>query len=643
MLITCKVFAYEMLSPQKFSQVISQLDLLVKSDAERATAELAELKRNIRRYSPSQQIAFYNLQSEFLLDYGEVNDAQNNAQWGLDIAQANNIINHHVVELTYTLGFAYESLGNLSEAETKYQKGLEAAHSLSDNALITKGLVNLGAIFYLTERFENSLFALTEALATAERENNHELIGLVTSEFGILYAYLDEDDKAKEFYRQCYESFLKVQDYPQSLNCLINLALNELNSLNYQQALVILKRAEKALPRVKNSAMAHSIYLNLAIALLKKETSDPEGAYRYLTIAEQYLADIEQYEARMSFYINKAYVLEGLERYSEALVVLDNVDAMVPQDDSLKARYARLNVHFIRTKIYAGMKNFQQALASQSEYAVILKDIEHDEKLASIQELRVKFDSARADIEREILQANQQIQDQLLVDENRDKTAQFYGFFVIAFILLLFAWWLTRLISAQKRLIALARIDEPTGIYNRQYLGEIADDMFAGAKSGVQPLSMLYIAVEALDEIDQRWGYQSADAIIKDVAQAVAIGTSNKETYGRLSSNEFVCLTTEVTPEYLSSLLDNINQALANISAAKEHQNNNFEIALEIRLGYAIFTQSRDHKVSDLLRAAENAATINPHKLVIKHEGLVTSASPANFAFIGPNISGAQK
>ncbi len=590
-----------MLSTQAFSDAIIVLNTLIKSDAPLATEKLQLLKKDLRHYSPNQQIAFYNLQSEFLLDYGQVQVAQNNAIWGLDIAKGNNIINEHVVELTYTLGFSYESQGHFKTAEQHYNNGLEIAQSLDDLHLITKGLVNLGAIYYLTEQFENSLLVLSDALEIATKANDDELLGLVTSEFGILYGYLEQVDKAMEFYQQCYQYFKKVNDQGQSLNCLINMGLNELNSQKYEHAVTLFKRAEKESAAVKNTDLAHNIYLNLSIALLKQKKSDPEASYQYLLIAEQYLEDIEHHEAKISFYMSKAYVLEGLGKYDEALTVLEKTEALLPpKGDSYKVSVSKMNVLFIRAKALKGKEQYQRALSAQADYAVLLREIEHNEKLNSIQELRVKYESEQADIEQEILQEQQLIQDRSLQEKNKQKEVQFYSVVAIGIIILLFAWWLSRLISAHKRLYNLMRIDELTGIPNRHRLGEVGDKFFEQSVSSKNPLSLLMIDVDHFKSINDTLGHNSGDTILKAIAVSIALAIRDQDVLGRLGGEEFVCLLPDTPTEKAIEIAEKINQAISNMSTNIETP---YPVTLSI--GVATIDYKQHTSIGKLLRDAD--------------------------------------
>jgi len=110
-----------------------------------------------------------------------------------------------ISELLYLKGFALESLGGITQATKEYKKGLEVAESLHNKIQVASGLINLGAIAYLTNDLKRSLVLLNDAYKIAGKTNDEELKGTVNTDLGIVYAHLRQDEQSIDYYQQAKE------------------------------------------------------------------------------------------------------------------------------------------------------------------------------------------------------------------------------------------------------------------------------------------------------------------------------------------------------------------------------------------------------------------------------------------------------
>lgn len=600
--MVCKANEVNKLPAKLFSSEITLLESLIKSDAPNAKIRIQALEEHILLYSPVQQVAFYNVQSEFLLDHGQVSEAKQIAEKSLALAKQHNIVNRHVPELTYTLGFAFESLGDLVQAENNYISGIELAQLMTNESLRAKGLINLGAIYYLTEKFENSLLALSDALDIANNLDDDELKGLVSSEFGILYGYLEQDDKALEYYQQCHFHFTKMQDHNQALNCLVNIGLNHLNASEYEQAAAIYKQAEKQLKQASSTDLAHNIYLNLSVALLKKDESEPESAYQYLQIAAQYLDDLQHFEAKVSFYLTKAYILEELEKYNQAMAALDDAEKNMPQSAQFKAQFSRMTVIFLRAKILASMEKYEKAIEMQSLYETAMHEMDLEEKINNIQEVRLRYESEQADLERQVLLEKQYIDKKTLAEKVSQRTVQFYTVISISIVTLIFAWWLSRLLASQKKLKFLTNTDALTGAANRHQLSVIGDKAFSRAVNQSDNLSMLMIDVDHFKSINDVLGHQTGDMVLKQLSKLINTLMREEDSFARVGGEEFVCLLNGADKALARKIAERVKKAVADFPWEFDTPN-----PITISIGISSFDPKEHTSINDLFRDADIA------------------------------------
>lgn len=207
-----------------FEEAVVKIEKLIDSNIPLAQFQLKTYGDLFDELSLKQKITYQHLLTEIYVLQGQFYLAKQSATDGLLLALKLSSPSLLISELLYNRGFASESIGETDLAFKDYESGLELAKSLHDNVLIATGLVNLGAIYYLTDRYENSLIVLNDAYNIAKQTNNEELKGSVNSELGILYAYLKRNKQAMVYYQQSYQHYKNANKTVLSLNSLVNIA-----------------------------------------------------------------------------------------------------------------------------------------------------------------------------------------------------------------------------------------------------------------------------------------------------------------------------------------------------------------------------------------------------------------------------------
>jgi PleD family two-component response regulator len=103
----------------------------------------------------------------------------------------------------------------------------------------------------------------------------------------------------------------------------------------------------------------------------------------------------------------------------------------------------------------------------------------------------------------------------------------------------------------------LAMRDQLTGLYNRQYLMEVANLKVLHAKRHTQALSLLMIDIDHFKAINDNYGHPEGDFILQEVANTIKEQYRSEDIVARLGGEEFVVL------------LDYCNLASAQIKAEK--------------------------------------------------------------------------
>lgn len=114
------------------------------------------------------------------------------------------------------------------------------------------------------------------------------------------------------------------------------------------------------------------------------------------------------------------------------------------------------------------------------------------------------------------------------------------GFFLIVLITL------SKLKKAQAILAEVARIDNLTGIPNSRYLYEILDKEVAMAHRYKYPLTVAYIDVDDFKGINDNYGHEKGDEVLKLIAYTISKNIRSTDTVGRIGGDEFVLILPQI-------------------------------------------------------------------------------------------------
>jgi two-component system cell cycle response regulator len=99
----------------------------------------------------------------------------------------------------------------------------------------------------------------------------------------------------------------------------------------------------------------------------------------------------------------------------------------------------------------------------------------------------------------------------------------------------------SRIVSFQRRLRTLAEIDDLTGLLNRRALQQRAKQEFDRTQLVHLPFSFLVVDIDDFKKINDKYGHQTGDAVLTQVAKVIANTVDSTSILGRYGGEEF-CL-----------------------------------------------------------------------------------------------------
>lgn len=540
MLISCKVYGAQPISEQDFNVFLQRVEIVNNTNPKAALIQLNTYQDDIGLYTLNSQINFYRIQSEAYSDQGLYSLSSESADLGLSLAKQMTNPTIYIAELAYTKGFALESLGELAPAIEFYQHGLDVSRSMSHKEFIAKGLINIGAIHYLRKQYKRSLITLNQALEIANTLNNEPLMGDITSELGILYGYIGEEAHANDYFQQSYQHYKNAGKHTYALNSLHNVAINHSNQQRYEEAISVYRVLESEIRESTPNEFIFGIYRSLAWALVNKEDADIENGYRYIMLAGEYVKEIEQQQLKLQYVVDKAFALNKMKRYDEALTTVEQARNLLRDKSGILYKQSEMEVLYLSAALHFRLENYEKAFEIQKKFFEKKVIMEQANETSEIDELRLQYESEQAARKKDILEKKQSLQNyQLTQAENKARNRDILIAGLAVFILIL-AWGLHKAVKRQKRVTGVNRASELLGIQAVPDIKKLAQVQFERAKYDVDIVSLCLIRIDFFDDIISKHGYRIADVFIQNIKELADQYMRGEDKFNYLHKGVFI-------------------------------------------------------------------------------------------------------
>jgi diguanylate cyclase (GGDEF)-like protein len=156
-----------------------------------------------------------------------------------------------------------------------------------------------------------------------------------------------------------------------------------------------------------------------------------------------------------------------------------------------------------------------------------------------------------------------------------------------------------RIVELQKQLIELSRKDSLTSLHNRRSFDERFGAAFEQAHRYHRPLSLAIIDIDHFKRINDRFGHDRGDAVLRTIADRIAAGTRNSDFAARLGGEEFAVLLPETALLEALQFGEKLRASIAAETVSGE--------PVTVSVGIASFPHSHVTSPSQLFRAADQA------------------------------------
>lgn len=148
--------------------------------------------------------------------------------------------------------------------------------------------------------------------------------------------------------------------------------------------------------------------------------------------------------------------------------------------------------------------------------------------------------------------------------------------------------------------------DELTGIPNRAYLRRHGPPLLNLAERRASPVAMLFCDLDRFKAVNDTYGHETGDAVLRDVARAMAGRVRAYDLLARLGGDEFVVLMPDAAQPQALVMAGRIRQCVAEVARDRDLSGTP---GLSVSIGLALHVPGQS--IDDLVRAADAAMYVD--------------------------------
>ena len=315
-------------------------------------------------------------------------------------------------------------------------------------------------------------------------------------------------------------------------------------------------------------------------------------AYQYMLEAKKHIDFIEQFDIKLQFYSEQAYVLFSLKKYEQALESISAFDKYFNQIKSAFSFQQQLHINLIKLKaeIYYQLKQYPSAYNESNVALSLTTSLKAQEQIRSITEVRLKLEAEQQDLENEVLENKERAQSIALKNTKNERTQEGYFLVFTSILALVFFWLVAKLIQGEKRLKKSLNTDALTNIDNKKSLLNRGQSHLKLALRKQLPFSILVFKINNLKELNNTSGYLVADELLQFIALVGQSLIRKSDVFGRWAGDEFMVILPASTLVSTNKIVERFKEnILKNFSGELVYQNTKTTevISIEISTGIA--------------------------------------------------------
>ncbi len=161
--------------------------------------------------------------------------------------------------------------------------------------------------------------------------------------------------------------------------------------------------------------------------------------------------------------------------------------------------------------------------------------------------------------------------------------------------------------SFHEQMLQSALRDSTTKLFNKRYFLDRLDGELKFARRHASALSVLMVDIDHFKQVNDRYGHVAGDAVLANVAQAIARSVRNEDVVARFGGEEIGIILRAIELEPAMLLAERLRRRIAGIVTSPTTDGPQQQIRVTVSIGVAGFPTEPFETVNDLLNAADQA------------------------------------
>lgn len=262
-----------------------------------------------------------------------------------------------------------------------------------------------------------------------------------------------------------------------------------------------------------------------------------------LTLSKQKLNTAEQYLLQVvkALWAEKNMPApKNSERIIALLAPIAELAEQIPTQQLSEPAF--LQRHLLLAEHYSKQQHLDLAYLEKKYYLEKYHIYRYNKRLALITSIEQSFEIKAKQANNDLLKSQNELKISQVERILKQKDSQHYNFLIILSTAAVFVLLFVREFSIRKRLIKLSKVDNLTGLMNRNTLFEQGDKIVASFADKPNNFSVLLIDIDHFKKINELDGHQVGDQVLKKMAQLIAETMRSRDIFSRLGGEEFVAL-----------------------------------------------------------------------------------------------------
>ncbi len=154
---------------------------------------------------------------------------------------------------------------------------------------------------------------------------------------------------------------------------------------------------------------------------------------------------------------------------------------------------------------------------------------------------------------------------------------------------------------SRREIERLSVTDELTGIYNRRYFLKKLDEEFERTRRYGQTLSLIITDIDNFKMINERYGFQAGDAVLRAVAQIIKASCRESDIPARYSGEEFGIILPATPKDGAAAMAEKLRRKVSSTEI------NGYDFSVTISLGISVLTPEDAYSPSTMIYNADAA------------------------------------